>query len=549
MRTDISGWQVRLDDSIISRYTDSGDWPNMTLADYAEQVAARAPERVTHVFGSERLTAPQLLGEARRLASSLQKMGLVQGDVISIQLPNWREAVAIDLAAAMLGLVVAPIVPIYRDAEVEFMLNDAGVKAAFYPGTYRRYDFASMMGRLRASLPRLQHFIPVRSNTEGDTNYDALVTQGEESWTRPEVDPNSVKMILYTSGTTGRPKGVLHSHNTGPLRLQSAVKHWSTGIDAEGLQCTMLMASPVTHVTGQSAMELPFFSDARTIFMEQWSAAEAIDIIDRENVTISLGATPFLHELMSEAESQGNRLKTLEAFACGGAEVPPALVRKAYDILEQCRAFRVFGSSETPLITLGFVGQGQQELAATTDGQIVNYDVSIRDDEGREVQVGKEGEICARGPSMMLGYANPEQTAECIDTDGFFATGDLGYLTPDGAIVISGRKKDLINRGGEKISAKEVEDVLHQIPEIQEVAVVSMPHERLGETLCAYAILKPGTELNLATLNAYMNGSGMARQKTPEQLVVVEALPRTASGKIRKDRLRADIRERMSSSQ
>jgi acyl-CoA synthetase (AMP-forming)/AMP-acid ligase II len=546
MRKDISGWSVRLDDELIERYTKSGDWPNKTMADYAEEVAERAPQRVTHVFGSERLTAPQLLNEARRLASALQKRGLVAGDVVSFQLPNWREAVAIDLACSMLGLVVAPIVPIYRDAEVQFMLKDAGVHAAFFAESYRGVDFASMMDRIRNHLPELKLCIPVRASKEDANSYEALIAEGDDKWQRPNVDPNSVKMILYTSGTTGRPKGVLHTHNTGPLRNQAAVNYWFKGVrDEEGLSTTMLMASPVTHVTGQSAMELPFFSDARTIFMERWDAETAIGLIESERVTWSVGATPFLQELLAEAERQGSRLETLKVFACGGAEVPPQLIRKAYESLDQCKAVRVFGSSECPLITLGFVGQDQEELAATTDGLIVDYDVRVVDDEGNQLLNGQIGEICARGPSMMLGYANPEQTSESFDEDGFFATGDLGYVTVDNAIVITGRKKDLINRGGEKISAKEVEDVLHQIPAIKEAAVVSMPHERMGEAVCAYVILKPGMELDLPTLVEYVRGADMARQKTPERLVVVEDFPRTASGKIRKDKLREDIRQRI----
>jgi non-ribosomal peptide synthetase component E (peptide arylation enzyme) len=197
-----------------------------------------------------------------------------------------------------------------------------------------------------------------------------------------------------------------------------------------------------------------------------------------------------------------------------------------------------------PLTTLGFAGVGEMEMAASTDGQIADYEVRILDDEGNRLSVGQEGEICVRGPSMFLGYGDPEATAASFDADGFFATGDLGRVTSEGAIVITGRKKDLINRGGEKVSAKEVEDILHRMPAIKEAAVVAMPHARLGETLCAYVIAQPGAGLDLDALLAFVAASGVARQKYPEHLVVVDDFPRTASGKIRKDRLRADIRER-----
>lgn len=547
MRKDASGWQVRLDDERIARYTASGDWPNRTLGDFARELVARDPQRVTHVFENERCTASGLLQEAEALAAALRKRGLRAGDVVSFQLPNWREAVVIDLATTLLGLVVAPIVPIYRDAEVAFMLADAGVKAAFIPTDYRGFDYAAMMERLAPQLPALQFRITVRA---GDAavdcrRYEDLVGEGLALDNAPRVDPNAVKMILYTSGTTGRPKGVLHSHNTGPLRLKRAFERWSRGSALTGVDNVLLMASPVTHVTGQSGMELPFFSDSRTVFMERWNADEALELIDCEQVTASVGATPFLQELLNAAEKCGRRLPSLQVFACGGAEVPPALITRAYSVLEQCRAFRVYGSSEVPLTTLGFYGAEEMMLAATTDGRVADYEVRIVDEDGKVLTQGEEGEICVRGPAMLLGYGDPEATAASFDADGFFATGDLGRLTAEGAIVITGRKKDLINRGGEKVSAKEVEDILHRMPGITEAAVVAMPHERLGETLCAYVIAQPEVAIDLDKVLAFVAESGVAKQKYPERIELVNDFPRTASGKIRKDLLRADIRLRL----
>lgn len=544
MRKDASGWQVRLDEASMARHTASGAWPNKTLADFARELAARDPDRVTHVFGDERCTVSQLLVEAEALAAALQARGLVAGDVVSFQLPNWREAVVIDLASTMLGLVVAPIVPIYRDAEVVFMLADAGVRAAFFPTDYRGFDYAAMMQRIAPQLPALTGLFSVRGDAGADS-YEALVGEQRRFAATPEVDPNAVKMILYTSGTTGRPKGVLHSHNTGPLRLQRAFELWSRGARLEGLDNVLLMASPVTHVTGQSGMEIPFCSNTRTVFMERWNAAEALEIIDREQVSASVGATPFLQELLNAAEQAGRRLPSLQVFACGGAEVPPALVSRAYEVLDQCRAFRVYGSSEVPLTTLGFFGDGEMELAATTDGRVVDYEVRIVDDEGHPLRQGQEGEICVRGPAMLLGYGDPEATAASFDAEGYFATGDLGRLSDDGAIIVTGRKKDLINRGGEKVSAKEVEDILHRMPGVREAAVVAMPHPRLGETLCAYLIVQPGSAPDLSAVLSFVSAAGVAKQKYPECVVIVDDFPRTAAGKIRKDRLRADIQARL----
>lgn len=541
MSEDVSGWQVRLDEATIARYTASGDWLGKTIAEFARELAERDPGRVTHVFDGQDCRVDGLLADAEALAAALENRGFKAGEVVSFQLPNWREAVVIDLACAMLGLVVAPIVPIYRDAEVAFMLADSGASAAFFPTTWRGFHYAVMMARLSPALPRLRLLATVRGEGAYPHSYEALVGEGRKLHRPPRVDPNAVKLLLYTSGTTGRPKGVLHTHNTGPATLRRAFRHWS---QREG--DAVLMASPVTHITGFSyGMELPLCFGTRTVFMERWNAAEALDLIEGEQITASMGATPFLHELLSEAEKGGRRLPSLRIFACGGAEVPPALIRKTYEVLDNCRAFRVYGSSEAPLVTLGFVGDGQVDRAAETDGEIVHYEVRIVDDDGRVLPPGPEGEIQVRGPARCVGYADPEQTAECFDEENYFATGDLGRITPDRALLITGRKKDLINRGGEKVSAKEVEDILHRHPAIEEAAVVAMPHERLGETVCAFVILKPGHSLSFADMLAGIAAAGVARQKYPERLEVVASFPRTASGKIRKDRLRADIRERL----
>jgi acyl-CoA synthetase (AMP-forming)/AMP-acid ligase II len=528
--------------AFVARYRDAGVWLDQTVAEFAAAVAEREPGRITHVFEGQPCRIGDVLREAHALAAALQARGLERGDVVAFQLPNWREALVIDLAAALLGLVVAPIVPIYRDAEVAHMLADSGARAAFFPAVYRGHDYAAMMQRLAPALPALRLCCPVRGPAlAGADSYEALVGEQRPWRGAPRVDANAVKLLLYTSGTTGRPKAVLHSHNSGPVTLRKAFEHWG-----QRPGDTVLMASPVTHVTGFSyGMELPLVCGTRTVFMERWEAAEAVALIEREQVSASMGATPFLHELLTEAARQGQRLPSLRLFACGGAEVPQALIRRSAEVLANCRAFRVYGSSEAPLVTLGFVREGTLDLAATTDGELVHYEARIVDDDGRELPPGQEGEIRVRGPAMALGYADAAQTAESFDADGYFATGDLGRLTPERAIVVTGRKKDLINRGGEKISAKEVEDILHRHPAVDEAAVVAMPHERLGETVCAYVVPRSGSHLDFAQLQECMAGAGVARQKHPERLVLVESLPRTASGKVRKDQLRLDIRERL----
>lgn len=518
----------------------NGSWEGRTVADLAYERAARDPDTVSFIAGETTRTVAAMLRDAEALSASLYDLGLRAGDVVSFQTPNWIEAGVLNLAAAMSGLVVNPIVPIYRDAEVGMMLADSRSKAFFVAGAFRNYDFAAMAERLRPSLPDLRHVVLVRSH--GSFTFDSLVEAGRgRSFARPQVDAGSVKLLLYTSGTTGRPKGVLHSHNTLTRVLRKSAEHW--GIRPGD---SMLMPSPVTHVSGYAnGLELPFVAGTRTVLMEAWTAAEALALIETHQVTGTVAATPFLTELATAAREAGTRLPSLRFFACGGAAVPPDVIPAANAAFENCHAFRVFGSSEVPLVSYGFPQPDKEHLAATTDGAIVDYSVRIVDDHERDVPAGQEGEILARGPSMFMGYADERQTQEALTADGFFRTGDIGCITPEGAILITGRKKDLIIRGGENISAKEIEDVLHTHPGVREATVIAMPHDRLGEGICAYVILNDGASAGAAELAAHVQASGLAKQKTPERFEFVDDFPRTASGKIRKDLLRADIKRRL----
>jgi len=518
-------------------FADSGAWDERTIADQAIDLTAADPSFVAFVEGDSTMTREELLADAEALSATLHARGLRAGDVIAFQVPNWSEAAVINLAAAMSGFVVNPIVPIYRDHEVTLMLGDCGARVFFVASSFRNYDFAAMAGRIRASLPSLDHVFTVRG--EGPNDYAALVAEGRgRGFVRPQVDPRSVKMVLYTSGTTGRPKGVLHSHVTLQRILRKSAAYWGIAMGEP-----TLMPSPVTHVSGYAnGLELPFVWGTRTVLMESWDAAAALDLIDRHGLIGTVAATPFLVELAAAARAAGNRLPSFRFFACGGAAVPADLIPAASAAFENCRPFRVFGASEVPLVSFGW--PDDPHLAATTDGAVVDYAVRIVDGEDRDLPAGQEGEILARGPGMMMGYADRQQTAEAITADGYFRTGDLGVLSAEGAITITGRKKDLIIRGGENISAKEIEDVLHTHPQVREASVVAMPHERLGEGICAY-VIAAGEAPAASDLARHVAASGLAKQKTPELFLFVEDFPRTASGKVRKDQLRADVKQRL----
>jgi len=536
---DISGWKVRLGPKIIEQYTKSGEWPGITIWDAALRFLEMAPDQVVVVDGSENCRVHQLIEAARELSAALHEAGLRPGDVISFQLPNWWETVVINLAACASGLICNPIVPIYREGEVRYILRDARTKAFFVTPLFRGFDYAAMASQLRSDLPELKNVILVRGASQlGMLSFDALLDKGRmHKWNPPIPNPNAIKLVLYTSGTTGSPKGVLHTHNTLMSEINAVIRCWEVSS-----KDVVIMPSPVTHVTGYLyGLEMPFVVQCSLVLMERWEAALASNLIDLHGATLTVGATPFLTELTQQAVKCGG-LPSMRVFASGGAPVPPEIVRKARNAMVNCAVFRVYGSSEAPTVTLGLSPNDAADFGATTDGRIVNNFVRLCDPAGTvEVPAGQEGEVTVQGPEVMLGYTNWEHTEEAFDKDGFFHTGDLAVISNGDFLTISGRKKDLIIRGGENISAKEIEDVLHANASVGDVAIVAMPHPRLGEGVCAFVVPAQGAVVTLESIAAILDVAGLARQKYPERVEVVVELPRTASGKVQKNLLRDRI--------
>ncbi|MGB0571867.1 MAG: AMP-binding protein [Alphaproteobacteria bacterium] len=544
MRTDVSGWKTRLTEEQIAENTASGIWRDETLVDQLAEVLAKNPDKLLIIEGDDAHTAADLDRQARALASALQRRGLSAGDVVSFELPNWPETVVIDLACSMLGLVCNPIIPIYRDAEVSYILRDAGTKAVFIPTEFRNFDYADMIARHREDLPALEHLITVRGAADGMTGFDDLLAEGDaDAFVPAQVDPNSVKLIMYTSGTTGRPKGVLHSHNTINTEIQAI-----SGFLGLGSDDVVLMPSPVTHITGYLyGIQMPFALNAPAVFMESWNAATAGDLIDWHGVTFTIAATVFLQELTDFAVSNSRSFPSLRYFPCGGAPVPPEIIYNAHAAFERCVCSRCYGSTEAPTITLGVNSRDEEALGAATEGHVVGHEIRIVDPVTRQaVGPNVEGEVLSRGPEMCLGYADDEHNAEAFEADGFFHTGDLAMLNEDGAMVVTGRLKDVIIRGGENLSSREIEDALHEHPAIHEAAVVAMPHERMGETVCAYVVSAQDAMLTFDDMIAFLDGTGMAKQKYPERLEIITDFPRTAAGKIRKNVLRQQIAKKIS---
>jgi cyclohexanecarboxylate-CoA ligase len=493
--------------------------------------AAVDPDRLAVVDGAVRLTYAQLSNRAESFARALRAHGIGPGDVLTMQLPNWWEAAVVEQAAMLAGCVLNPVVPIYRQRELAFIERQCAPRVVVVPHEFRGFDFATMHLAIAGELPEPPLVVVVRPQgapPDGAIAFDALDAPGEPLAVDAAAD--DICLLLYTSGTTADPKGVLHSHRTIAYEVDSIIELCRLDRDDH-----VFMPSPVTHITGYLyGLVLPAVTGAAAVLQDVWEPSVAVRLIEDEACRFSVGATPFLHGLVEEYERRGHP-SALRSFLCGGADVPAPLIRRAaarFDAL----VTRVYGSSEFPTATCGRPGD-PFEITADTDG------VPIGPVECRLDAPGADGvgELLVAGPDLFLGYLDPALNAPSFTADGFFRTGDLATIAASGAVTICGRKKDIVVRGGENISVKEVEDLLFEHPAVREVAVVAMPDPVMVERACAFVVREAGAEVTLASLCAHLEQQRLARQKLPERLVVLDELPKTASGKVQKFLLRDHI--------
>lgn len=490
-----------------------------TLAAALGEAAETTPHRVLIVDGDVTLDVATLHRQATALAGAMAQR-LPTGSVVSFMLPNWHEAAVVYLAATWAGMVVNPILPSLRDSELRFILADADVRMIFIPQVFRGHDYADMLSRVTADLTDPPEVVVIRG--AGHTPFDDLLTADPIPPHTGATD--AVQMLMYTSGTTGRPKGVLHSHASLHALIRQLGEHWR--IDPGD---TFLVPSPIAHIGGSIyAFECPLLLGSTAVLMQAWEPDEAVALMSRHRCTHMAGATPFLEGLLAAAQRADNRLPDLKVFICGGASVPPSLISRAAGFFDNAIVTRVYGSTEVPVSTIG--SPADPVRAAESDGRAGVADITVVD-----------GEIRVRGPQMLTGYLHAEDAADAFDADGYFRTGDLGYLTADGYLVVTGRAKDLIIRNGENISPKEVEDVLIGHPSITEVAVVGIPDARTGERACAVIVPAAGTTPGVEDLRALLAAHGMAKFKAPEQVALWESLPRNDAGKVLKHRIRATL--------
>jgi cyclohexanecarboxylate-CoA ligase len=500
------------------------------------------PEAVAVVDGVTALTYENLERSVRAAAASLAALGVGRGEVVSWQLPNWHEAVILHHAVLRLGAVSNPIVPIYRHREVGYILRQAESQVVVVPGDFRGFDYPAMIADLRPGLPSLRHVVTVRPAGQAALRFDELL-QGDPGFAGTAADADDPMLLMFTSGTTAHPKGVVHTHNTLDYECRSIIEVYGLGPDD-----VVFMPSPVTHITGLLyGLLMPAMLRTRVVLQDVWDATAALRLIEQQRCSFTMAATPFLHGLVHHPDLPSFDVTSMRVFACGGADVPPALIRQAGERLGTS-ATRVYGSTEFPTLSTS-PPDAPQDKRAGTDGRAIGAaEYQIVDDAGTGLRAGQTGELLVRGPELFPGYLAAADNDGAFTPDGWFRTGDLAVADRDGYVSIRGRKKDIILRGGENISATEVESLLFEHPAVREAAVVAMPDPVLTERACAFVVPEAGQVPSLPELTAFLLSKQLAKQKLPERLELVAELPKTQSGKVQKFRLRELIRGKLAPS-
>jgi cyclohexanecarboxylate-CoA ligase len=494
-----------------------------------QRVIAADPGRTQLIDGQRQLSGADLLSAIAATQAGLRAAGAGRGDVVCAQLPNWWEAVALAHAVWGMGAVLCPVPVNYRAAEIAAILAAAPVAAFVVPGRYRGTDHRELASQAMQRAGVRAPVIAVRAD-DGDQAAGAVPAAAG----RPELrgDLDQVGLLMFTSGTTGRPKGVLHSHRTLLADAASISALFAMHRDR------VYMPSPVSHVTGLVyGVLMPLLMDGLCVLQAQWDAREGAGLIEEHGCTVCVGATPFLRGLSDEYTRRAGP-SSLRAFICGGADIPASLVREAERSLDAV-VVRAYGLTEMPTVTCGGPDDSPH-TQASTDGRLTGSSQARLAGPADGSGPGDgSGELEVRGPELCLGYLDPADTRAAFTADGWFRTGDLALLGPDQTVTIVGRAKDIVVRGGENISVREVEDYLTEHPQIADVALVGVPDDVLGERACAFVVAGDAPPA-LADITSYLTSCHIARHKLPEYLIITPALPRTPSGKIQKFLLRQE---------
>jgi cyclohexanecarboxylate-CoA ligase len=519
-------------------------WPQRMLTDYLDAAVNRHPDKAAIVDYNSMsgktttLTFRQLQRIVGRIAAGLASMDVKKGTIVACQLPNWWQFVALYLACVRLGAIINPLMPIFRQRELRYMLGFAEAEVMVVPQLFRGCDYPAMIAEIRADLPRLAHLLVIGGSGEDSFERRLLDRRWEDEvdlavlFAHHAPSPNDITQLLYTSGTTGEPKGVMHTSNT---LLSILIKYEERlGLSGDDI---IFMASPMGHQAGfmYGLMMGPMLG-AKLVLQDIWNADQAALLIQDEAVTYTMGSTPFLADLTDTPAVDRIDMSSLRTFVSSGAPIPSTLVQRATQRLG-AHIISAWGMSENGSVTTTVPGDPDDRIFGTDGVALPGIEVRVVDGNGKPVATGVAGRLQCRGISMFVGYFRRADLSQPTP-DGWFDTGDLARMDADGYIRITGRAKDIIIRGGENIPVVEIENLLYRHPAVRQVAIVGVPDPRLGERACAFVVLREGEHLDFAEMKAYLEQQQLARQYLPEHMEVLPQMPMTVSGKIQKFQLR-----------
>ena len=517
-------------------FREAGYWLDKTVDQLLTEAAARTPDKVSIVADradrdhARLFTYRELEGLAERAASALRKLGVGPGDVVTVQLPNWWEFVVTAFACSKIGAVMNPVMPILRERELLYILNFCEAKVFIVPKVYRGFNYSAMAEGMRGELPYLKHLIVV--DGESDSSFERALLATEPVGKSADPRPDDMSVLMFTSGTTGEPKGVIHTSNSLIGCTKALTERF--GLDASDV---LLVASPVGHMTGYAAIVLlSVYLGGTMVLQDVWEPKHGVSLMAREGVTYTAASTPFLSDICDVVKAGAPSPASLRSFLCGGAPIPSVLIERAASELG-IKVCSLWGMTEVLAATLTEPSRASDK-SPTTDGRpLEGMEVRIVDFDGKPVPTGQSGRLLVRGCQMFTGYYKKSEL-KTFDAEGWFDSGDLAYMDGEGYIRISGRVKDVLIRGGENVPVVEIENLLYKHPAVAAVAVVGYPDARLGERGCAFIVPKPGSTIDLPAMQAYLAECKMAKQFWPERVELVADLPRTASGKIQKFKLK-----------
>jgi 2-hydroxy-7-methoxy-5-methyl-1-naphthoate---CoA ligase len=534
---------------LAAEFRSKGYWEDRTLGAYVLETADRLPEKTAIVDGDVRLSYAELANRMDAAAERLLQLGLKADDRIMVQLPNGWQFTVLTLACFRAGIIPVMALPAHRQYELSFLTELSESRAIAVPDVIKDFDHQAMAQELASSIPSLEIILVSGAANPLNVQLEDILAPGSDvAGARARLDatapsPDSPALLLLSGGTTGLPKLITRTHNDYAYNIKATSV--PTGVSEDTVYLGTLPASHNFPLACPGILGI-LFAGGRVIMLPSPEPRKAFAAIEREGVTLSTAVPAVAQRWIEYQQESGTKqLASLEVLQVGGSRLPDEIARKVKPVLGATLQ-QVFGMAEGLINTTRL--DDPEDVICTTQGRPVSDadEVRIVNEAGEDLPDGVPGSILTRGPYTPRGYYRaPEANARAFTPDGWYASGDIVERRPDGNLIVQGRDKDMINRGGEKISAEEIESLVYRIDDVTMAAAVAMPDQMLGERLCLYITVKPGCEVTLEQIQEMLRRTGVAAFKIPEHLVVVDELPTTKVGKINKKDLRADIAERL----